>query len=123
MTTYEDVIKVKKEMEEVKDSYKHTYMGYLSGILEAVGMHEKPVYCKQLEMCGMIKIVPNDFNSQSRPYKFAFYPFKKDGTLSRNPRYVRDCFIEFCFNHLSKKSEYEVLKTFKENFSVLEEEN
>ena len=124
MTTYEDVIKIKKEMEKVEDSYKHTYMKYLSDILEAVGMHEKPVYCKQLEMRGIIKIVPNDFNSQSRPYKFAFYPFKKDGILSRNQRWVSNCFSKFCFVDPLKKSKYEqILEALKESFSVIEEEN
>lgn len=122
--TYKEVLKEKKKMKKAVSSYKHTYLEYLAYILQNVGMYEKTVCCKQLEMRGMIKIVPDNFYSQSRPYKFEFYPFKKDGTLSRNSRYVGNCFSKFCFVDPLEKSKYEqILEALKENFSVIKEEN
>lgn len=122
MTTYEDVIKIKRVMEEAKASYKRAYVEYLSDILKTLGMYEKPVYCKQLEVRGMIKIVPTGFGEQ--PFNFAFFPFKKDGTLSRNQRCVNNCLSKFCFVDPLKESKYEqILEALKENFSVIKEEN
>lgn len=123
MTTFEDVQKRKEEMWAAEDAYKKTYLDYLTDILKDVGMLNKPVLCKKLQLRGMIKIVSNDFYSNERPYKFAFHPFKKDGALSQNARYV-GCLSSYYFSDIVEAFKLtRVLQTLKENFSVMEEEN
>lgn len=90
MTTYEDMLQAKNDGEAAYFFFKKVFENYLTDILKTLDMYERPVYCRNLKIWGVIRVTPDEVFSgfNYTPFRYTFFPLKKNGDVSQNSKVV-----------------------------------
>ncbi len=104
----EDIKALKEQFRTTKEHFYKLYKLALEEALKEAGLYEVDVKSKSLELKGRLRVSPS-FSCGGSPFgqDIKFYPYKKNGELSANPR---GCFC--CFD------DEKLIQILKENYEV-----
>lgn len=108
VVSYEEMMASKQNLRVVEENFRTTYKNFLVTCLCEMGFWNKRVRFKKTGVEGLLLINERTYY---KPYEIKFYPFIKNGNISKSPRYFLYC------------SDESIIKDLTEAFELVGDEN